>query len=110
MGETRGGDVARALILVDIQKDYFPGGRHPLERPEEAARQAARLLEAARKTGDEVVHVRHLWEAPDAAYLQAGTAGGDIHPLVAPLAGEPVVEKAHPNSFLATSLRDLLRE
>jgi nicotinamidase-related amidase len=39
--------VARGLVIVDIQKDYFPGGAHPLEDPEAAAASAARLLEAA---------------------------------------------------------------
>ena len=28
-----------ALLLIDIQNDYFPGGRYPLDHPEEAAMQ-----------------------------------------------------------------------
>jgi nicotinamidase-related amidase len=43
--------VARGLVIVDIQKDYFLGGAHPLEDPEAVAASAARLLEAFRSSG-----------------------------------------------------------
>ena len=39
--------MARGLVIVDIQKDYFPGGAHPLEGPEAAAASAARLLQGS---------------------------------------------------------------
>lgn len=99
--------MARALVLVDLQKDYFPGGAHPLVGPEDAVAAAARLLEAFRDAGDPVVHVRHLWDEPEATFMRTG--GVEIHAAVAPLDGEPVIEKAHPNSFLETQLQEHLR-
>ena len=36
-----------ALVLIDIQNDYFPDGRYPLVGIEAAAENAARLLAAA---------------------------------------------------------------
>jgi len=101
--------VKRALIVVDIQKDYFPGGAHPLERPEQAAQQARLLLDAFRTSGEPVVHLQHVWDAPDAPFMRPGTEGVEIHPLVAPLEGEPVLRKAHPNGFLETELEEALR-
>jgi nicotinamidase-related amidase len=101
--------VPRALVLVDIQKDYFSGGAHPLEGPEAAATAAGRLLEAFRNAGEPVVHVRHLWDEEEATFMRPGTAGIEIHPAVAPLDGETVIEKAHPNSFLETPLEEHLR-
>lgn len=101
--------MTRALIVVDIQNDYFPGGAHPLERPEEAAGQARLLLDAFRSAGDPVVHLQHVWDEPDAAFMRPGTEGVEIHQLVTPRDGEPVLQKAHPNGFLDTGLEDTLR-
>ena len=101
--------MARALIVVDIQNDYFPGGAHPLVAPEAAAANARRLLDAFRAEGAPLVHVQHVWDAPDASFMRPGTAGVEIHESVAPLAGEPVIRKAHPNSFLGTALEETLR-
>lgn len=101
--------MTRTLIIIDIQQDYFPGGRHPLVGPEAAAAAAARLLAGWRAEGAPVVHVQHVWDAPDAAFFQPGTPGIEIHPLVAPQDNEPVVTKTNPNAFLETDLDARLR-
>ena len=99
----------RALVIVDIQNDYFPGGLHPLDGPEAAAANAGRLLAAFRQSGEPVLHIQHVWDAEDAEFMLPGTTGVEIHASVAPAAGEPVIQKAHPNSFLATPLEAELR-
>lgn len=101
--------MGRALVLVDIQRDYFPGGAHPLTGPESAAEAAGRVLESFRVAGDPIVHVRHLWDEDEATFMRPGTEGIEIHPAVAPEEGEAVIEKAHPNSFLGTPLEEHLR-
>jgi nicotinamidase-related amidase len=101
--------MARGLLIVDIQRDYFPGGAHPLVEPEAAAAAAQRVLEAFRSAGEPVVHVQHVWDSPDATFMRPGTDGVEIHPAVAPADGEPVIEKAAPNSFVGTGLEDELR-
>jgi nicotinamidase-related amidase len=98
----------RALVLIDIQKDYFPGGKCTLSGIEEAADNAARVLEAARSAGDLVVHVRHEFATADAPFFAPGTDGASIHPLVRNLEGEPVVLKHHVNSFRETDLKAIL--
>jgi nicotinamidase-related amidase len=99
----------RALLIIDIQNDYFPGGAFPLVGPEAAAEAAAGLLGAFRDRGEPVIHVRHLSPEPDATFMVPDTEGAEIHPAVAPADGEPVVEKGAPNSFLDTGLEDRLR-
>jgi nicotinamidase-related amidase len=101
--------MARALLIIDIQRDYFPGGAYPLVEPERAAGNARRLLDAFRATGEKIVHLQHVWDAPDATFMRPGTDGVEIHPDVAPADGEPVLEKAEPNGFLGTTLQDDLR-
>jgi nicotinamidase-related amidase len=99
----------RALVLIDIQRDYFPGGAHPLVEPEAAAANAARLLEAFRDSGEPIVHVQHVWDAPEATFMRPGTDGVEIHPDVAPEGDETVLQKAAPNSFVGTALERELR-
>ena len=101
--------MSRALVIVDIQNDYFPGGAHPLVGPVNAASAARKVLDASRARGEAVVHVQHVAGEPDASFLRPGTAGVEIHESVAPHDGEPVVQKAHPNAFLDTTLEDDLR-
>ncbi len=99
----------RALVIVDIQNDYFPGGANPLDGPEDAAANAARLLRHFRDSGEQVVHVQHVWDEPDATFMRPGTPGVEIHDSVTPVGGEPVLQKAFPNSFVGTSLEADLR-
>ncbi|GIL37278.1 cysteine hydrolase family protein [Phycicoccus sp. DTK01] len=94
-----------ALLIIDIQDDYFPGGAFPLVGPEEAAGHAADVLDRFRVAGRPVVHVQHVWDDPEADFFRPGTPGVEIHHLVAPRDGEPVVQKAFPNAFRDTDLR-----
>lgn len=101
--------MSRALLIVDIQRDYFPGGAYPLVEPDAAAASARKVLEAFRFGDEHILHLRHLWDAPDATFMRPGTDGIEIHPTVAPADGEPVLEKEEPNGFLETDLEDELR-
>ncbi|MGZ4167042.1 MAG: cysteine hydrolase family protein [Solirubrobacteraceae bacterium] len=100
--------MARGLLIIDIQRDYFPGGAYPLVDPEAAAETARRLLDAFRATGEPIIHLKHIWDAPDAAFMRPGTEGAEIHPLVAPADGELVIDKEQPNGFIGTGLADAL--
>ena len=88
-----------ALLIIDIQEFYFPGGRMQLENPEAAGVNAGLLLNMFRKNEMPVYHIRHNYEP-----------GGDIHPYVKPLPGETVISKDEVNAFLGTGLLDLLKQ
>lgn len=98
-----------ALIIIDIQNDYFPGGAMELEGAEAAGRAAAALAARFRAAGLPVVHVRHESLQPGATFFLPGTPGAAVHPLVTPLPGELVVTKHHPSAFRDTGLADALR-
>jgi nicotinamidase-related amidase len=99
--------MTRALIIVDIQLDYFPGGAFPLVGPDAAAAVARRVLDGFRASGELVVHIFHVSGA-EAPFFRPGTPGIGIHPLVAPTGDEIVLEKHEPNSFIGTGLQQLL--
>lgn len=98
-----------ALILVDIQNDYFPGGRHVLSGPEKAAECAKAALEYFRAAGLPIWHIRHESLSPSASFFLPGTPGAEIYPLVAPREGERIIVKHAPNAFLGTELSAELR-
>jgi nicotinamidase-related amidase len=101
--------MTRALLIIDIQRDYFPGGAMPLVAPEAAAEAARQALDRFRSNGEPVIHMQHIWDAPDAPFFRKGTEGTDFHPLTAPADGETVIVKEEANSFLGTDLERRLR-
>lgn len=97
----------RALLVVDLQNEYWPTGNFPLVDIEAAAVNAARVIAHARAKGDLVVHIRH--EMPGGPIFVPGTEGAKINEAVLPRGDEPVVTKNFPNSFRDTGLDDLLK-
>jgi nicotinamidase-related amidase len=97
-----------ALLLIDLQLDYFPGGEFPLVEPEAAVEVAARVLAACRAAELPVVHVQHIWDDPAAEFMKPGTPGIEIHPAVAPNESEALVTKEFPNAFRGTELKSVL--
>jgi nicotinamidase-related amidase len=98
-----------ALLLIDIQNDYFPGGRMELVEPLAAAQKASLLLQCFRDHERHTVHIQHISTRPDAAFFIPGDRGTDIHDSVAHFEGEPLVQKHHPNAFRETGLLELLK-
>jgi nicotinamidase-related amidase len=92
------------LILVDIQNDYFPGGRMELAGMREAGLKAARLLSVFRQRKWPTVHIQHISAQKGAAFFLPGTSGVALHESIAPQDGELVIQKHYPNSFRETVL------
>jgi nicotinamidase-related amidase len=99
-----------ALLIIDIQNDYFPGGRMELVGSPAASLEAKALLQAFRARGLPVIHVQHLSTRPGATFFLPDTEGVRIHESVQPAAGETVVTKHFPNAFRETGLAETLRE
>jgi nicotinamidase-related amidase len=88
-----------ALLLIDIQDFYFPGGRSALVEPEKAAANAAKLLDYFRKEKMLVIHVRHNSEP-----------GGKINDMVKPFPEEKIFSKNTVNCFVGTDLQQFLKD
>ena len=97
-----------ALLIIDIQNDYFPGGKMELEGADAAAEKARKVLNDFRSKNLPVIHVRHLSTRPGSTFFLPGTAGAEIHAAVKPKDGETVIEKNFPNSFRGTPLKEIL--
>jgi nicotinamidase-related amidase len=101
-----------ALILVDIQNDYFPGGKGELYEPIAASLRARELLDHFRRMHWPLVHIQHVAIKPGAKTMLPGSVGGQIHENVRPIESEHevVFQKHYPNSFRDTPLLDYLKQ
>ena len=99
-----------ALLIIDMQNDYFPGGANELVGAEKASQNAKAILERFRGCNKPVVHIQHVSTRPEATFFIPNTHGVEIHPNVSPGESETVVTKGFPNSFINTPLLEKLKE
>ena len=101
--------MTKALLIIDVQNDYFAGGAMPLVGMEQAAARCRRLLDAFRVAQLPVFHVQHLSTRPGAGFFVPDTPGCDIHESMQPEPGEAHLVKHYPSAFRDTDLRQLLQ-
>lgn len=99
-----------ALLIIDIQNDYFEGGTHTLVKADEAGQNAKQVLQWFRAQHIPVVHIQHIAANEGADFFLLNTPGANIHAYVSPLANEKIIIKNYPNSFRETALLDHLKE
>jgi len=92
------------LLLVDIQNDYFTGGRMELTGMDAAGKTAAQVLAFFRDRRWPIFHIQHISTREGASFFLPGTKGAEIHAAVRPRPNEAVIQKHYPNSFRETPL------
>jgi hypothetical protein len=93
-----------ALLIIDVQNDYFPGGKMILDKAEQAGKNAAKVLEYFRRNSLPVIHIQHISISEGASFFLPDTDGAKINRLVSPLENEKIITKHFPNSFRETEL------
>jgi nicotinamidase-related amidase len=97
-----------ALVLIDIQQDYFPQGRMELVGAVQASESAAKLLNNFRKMQKSIIHIQHISIREGATYFLPNTEGINFHKNVVPSTNESIIQKHYPNSFRETGLQEYL--
>lgn len=103
--------MSKALLVIDLQNDYFPGGKFPLWNTDAVLTNVERAIEKANARCIPVVHVQHIANSKMgiAPFFNEGTPGADIHPRVlAAAATAPVVVKEFADGFEKTTLEETL--
>jgi nicotinamidase-related amidase len=99
----------KALLLIDLQNDYFPGGKFPLWNTAAVLTNIEQAIKAARTKGIPVIHIQHIAKTGIAPFFNQGTAGAKIHPrLLAAAPDAPIVVKEYADSFVGTKLEEML--
>lgn len=99
----------QALLIIDMQNDYFEGGKFTLSETDAAAANAASILAGFRAANLPVIHIRHEVLRKPAPFFEPNTVGAEIHSSVAPTGNEPVITKNFPNGFRDTDLLEQLQ-
>lgn len=100
----------QALIIIDVQNDYFAGGSMELVAMEEAALNCQKLLQSFRQESAPLFHIQHIATRPGATFFVPDTPGCKINQQVQPRDGEAIVVKHFPSAFRDTGLQNLLQE
>lgn len=99
----------KALIVIDIQNDYFKHGAWELVGSTEASLKARKMIDHFRANNLPIAHIQHFAVDGNMPFFHPGTQGAEIHDNVKPLEGEKVVKKHYPNSFRETDLLEYLK-
>ncbi|OPX57080.1 Nicotinamidase-related amidase [Oceanospirillum multiglobuliferum] len=100
-----------ALVIIDIQNDYFPDGRYPLWNTETVLNNIEVAVQQAQAKGMPVVLIQHIARPAVglAPFFNAETEGVKLHAnLLAEAPNAPVVIKSYADSFLDTELTEVL--
>ncbi|HZK68026.1 MAG TPA: cysteine hydrolase family protein [Paludibacter sp.] len=98
-----------ALLIIDVQNDYFEDGAMSLIGSDNASENIKLLLQKFRTENQPVLHIQHIATSPGATFFIPNTIGAEIHANVKPLDDEKVIIKHYPNSFRETDLLDHLK-
>ncbi|MCO7126547.1 cysteine hydrolase [Sporolactobacillus shoreicorticis] len=99
-----------ALLIIDVQNDYFAGGKMQLEKTEAALGEIEKVLDYFRKEEKTIVFIQHIVKSASAAFFVENTFGAEIHSALTSKnhGNEFIVQKNFPNSFLKTRLQEVL--
>ncbi|EKD81668.1 MAG: Isochorismatase [uncultured bacterium] len=106
------GAVKKALIVIDLQNDYFPGGKYPLWNAENTLNNVLAAIKTAQAKGVTIIHVQHVAGSKMAVapFFNEGTEGVAIHSKILQAAPDaPVVVKKFADSFHETNLEETLK-
>jgi nicotinamidase-related amidase len=102
--------LSRALLVIDVQNEYFPGGALPITHPVGHLTQILKAMDEADRAQVPVVVVRHSFNDPQKPFFQPGTPGWELHPEIAARPHALLVDKNLPGSFTGTQLQPWLED
>lgn len=101
----------KALLVIDLQNDYFEGGAFPLWNTESVLNNIKKAIEKANQNDVPVIFVQHIADKSQglSPFFNEGTEGAEIHKdlLNLPLKSEVVV-KTYADGFHKTNLEEVL--
>ncbi len=102
--------MTKALLVIDLQNDYFPGGKFPLWNTDVVLQNIERAIAKANANaqGVPVIHIQHVAKGV-APFFNEGTPGAEIHPRILAAAPKaPIVVKEFADGFEKTNLEETL--
>ena len=99
----------KALIVIDMQNDYFTGGKMELNNINSALNNTLKLVDYAHKNSFPIYFIKHISNRADATFFLANSNGVKLHKSLNTSLGK-VITKHYPNSFKDTNLNSSLKD
>ena len=99
----------QALLIIDVQNDYFKNGKMELVNPELALQNTNQLEDYFIRNNLPIIYIQHISPA-STSFFQENTAGVELHPQLQITDDSLIIEKHFPNSFLETKLQAILEQ
>lgn len=99
----------RALIVIDVQNEYFEGGALPITYPPNSFERIKEAIAVAQKARIFTVFVQHTSLKEDAKAFVRGSHLWEFHDEIQALMPDLYIEKNHASSFVGTDLNYRLR-
>lgn len=98
------------LLIIDVQNDYFSGGKMALHEPEKALHHIQQLEHDFKSKNLPIIYIQHINTQPNPAFFEKGTEGVALHSELLLQDDSIIIEKHFPNSFLQTELQATLNQ
>lgn len=99
----------KALIVIDLQNDYFCGGNMELVGIKDALHQTNKLIEFAKKQVYKIYIIQHFSTREGSTFFVPNTKGVELNKDL-DIKDCRIIQKNYPNSFRDTNLQDELRK
>ena len=99
----------RALIVVDVQNEYFDGGALPISYPPHSFEQIKTAIAKAQEEGIFTVFIQHTSLKENAGAFVKGSHLWEFHDEIKKIKPDLYIEKNHASSFVGTDLNYRLR-
>jgi len=97
----------KALIIIDMQNDYFCGGNMELQNIDEALNRTNELINFAREQKHKIYFIQHLSTREGATFFIPNTKGVKLNSKL-DISNDMIIDKKYPNSFRDTTLKEEL--
>ncbi len=103
--------MSKALLVIDLQNDYFPEGKFPLWNTDVILQNIEHAIKKANARKIPVIIIQHIANSSlgIAPFFNKGTTGADVHPRILEVAPQaPIIVKEFADSFVNTTLEETL--
>ncbi len=101
--------MSRALLVIDVQREYFDGAL-PISHPVGHLESILRVMDDAAKAGVPTAVIRHHQADPQSPIFRLNSDMWQLHPEVEQRPRSALIEKQLPGSFTGTGLESWLKQ
>ncbi|QDV46424.1 Streptothricin hydrolase [Stieleria neptunia] len=101
--------MSRALLVIDVQREYFDGAL-PISHPAGHLERILEVMDRAAEAGVPTVVIRHHQADPQSPIFRKDSEMWQLHPEVQSRPRDVLIDKQLPGSFTGTNLDAWLKE